>query len=404
MISMPISSRKNSYLLPILLCCLVYTSSYLGRYSYVANITPIMDSFQISRADAGLITSFFFFAYGVGQILNGILCKYYPKRIIISGSLILSALINLAIYLGVPFSLYKYLWLVNGLCLSILWPSLVLLLSQNVSVTSLTKSAVIMSLPVPVGTLVIYGASALFVRWNCYQLSFLIAAVVLLATTAVWFLSYPKQFPNVIQADDFSSSETSSSTSSLSLLGTIVLLGFFAVGCNLVKDGLGTWVPAILKESFGLPDSLSILLTLILPIVSFFSALLDAKLMKPDTSFVKLCGLWYFFAAVLIGFVILTIKTGLWLPVLLLFGFIALFAHGINTLITSMAPLYMRDQINSGLLTGILNGCCYIGSAISSYGLGSIADKAGWSGVFWLLFAVCGVNVILTLFTKNIKK
>jgi len=397
------SCKRSSFFLPVFLCCMVYTASYLGRYSYSANITPIIDAFGASRADAGLITSFFFFSYGIGQILNGILCKYYPKRLIISVSLIVSSILNLAVYAGIPFHLYKYLWLINGICLSILWPSLVLLLSETISKENLTKSALVMSLPVPIGTFIIYGASSLFVNAGHFEYAFLLAAFTMLIATAVWIAFFPKAFSGARPVQQTAKSEPAGTKFSPALLGTILILAFFAVGCNLVKDGLGTWVPAILKENFALPDSLSILLTLLLPVVSFFSAALDAYMHKKIPSFVKLCALWYILAFVLIGLVILTVNSGPWLLVLALFGLIALFAHGINTLITSMAPLHMRDQINSGLLTGILNGCCYMGSAISSYGLGSVADKAGWSGVFWLLFAVCGVNVVLTLFTKKIK-
>ena len=79
------------------------------------------------------------------------------------------------------------------------------------------------------------------------------------------------------------------------------------------------------------------------------------------------------------------------------FGLISLFTHGANGVITGMAPLYMRDKIgNSGMLAGVLNGCCYVGSTISSYGLGVIADNFDWSGVFALLLAVSCVPVVVT--------
>lgn len=63
--------------------------------------------------------------------------------------------------------------------------------------------------------------------------------------------------------------------------------------------------------------------------------------------------------------------------------------HGVNNIVTSMAPMYLRDKVNSGMTAGVLNGFCYVGSTISSYGLGAVADSRGWSGVIGLLFAVC---------------
>ena len=54
---------------------------------------------------------------------------------------------------------------------------------------------------------------------------------------------------------------------------------------------------------------------------------------------------------------------------------ISLFTSGTNNIITSMLPLYYKDKANAGLLAEMLNGCCYVGSTLSSYGLGLIADN-----------------------------
>ena len=67
----------------------------------------------------------------------------------------------------------------------------------------------------------------------------------------------------------------------------------------------------------------------------------------------------------------------------------------VNNIITSMAPLYMRAKINSGMLAGILNGCCYLGSTLSSYGLGVIADNFGWTAVFETLIGFCVLTFIV---------
>ena len=56
----------------IILCWAVYTFAYFGRYGYNSNITPIMADYGITKADAGLVSTFFFFAYGIGQVVNGI--------------------------------------------------------------------------------------------------------------------------------------------------------------------------------------------------------------------------------------------------------------------------------------------------------------------------------------------
>ena len=64
----------------------------------------------------------------------------------------------------------------------------------------------------------------------------------------------------------------------------------------------------------------------------------------------------------------------------------------------------MKGKVNSGLVAGLLNGFCYLGSTLSSYGLGLIADNFGWSAVFWVLLAVCSLVCVGAVAYLTIKK
>ena len=71
------------------------------------------------------------------------------------------------------------------------------------------------------------------------------------------------------------------------------------------------------------------------------------------------------------------------------FAIVCFLISSSNSLITSIFPLFMKGKLNSGLIAGILNGFSYLGSTLSSYGLGLIADNFGWTSVFWVLLSVC---------------
>ena len=49
------------------------------------------------------------------------------------------------------------------------------------------------------------------------------------------------------------------------------------------------------------------------------------------------------------------------------------------------------------MLAGVLNGFCYLGSTLSSYGLGVIADAKGWEAVFLTLLVLCVVTVVVAI-------
>ncbi len=380
--------------LTIFLCWMAYTAAYPGRYSYNSNITPIMDAFGVTHGEAGLVTTCFFFAYGIGQVVNGLLCRRYPRRWIIPFSLACSAVLNIAVFLGAPFWTLKYLWLLNGGLQSILWPTLISVLSQSLPASSLKSSVLVMSTTVPIGTLLAYGLSSLLAVRGGFPFSFLTGALLMAGAAAAWLFLY-RDAPASENAQPVQTSRTpGKGLLNRAVAVTVLVLCLFAVANNLVKDGLTTWVPSILKERFGLPDSLSILLTLVLPVLGIFGAACNGLLERRLPSFIKLSGLWFLLAAVSTAGVILLLDTSLWWAVLAVFGIISLSMHAVNNAITSMAPLYMREQLDSGLLAGVLNGCCYVGSTISSYGLGWVADHFGWNGVFLLLLAVTGIPVV----------
>ena len=92
------SNRLKKQKVLIVLCCLVYGFAYASRYSYSANIGPIIDYYSTTREAAGSVSTFFFISYGLGQLLNAFFCKYYPKRYVISGALWVSSVINFSLF------------------------------------------------------------------------------------------------------------------------------------------------------------------------------------------------------------------------------------------------------------------------------------------------------------------
>ena len=94
---MDVSKKKSGAAFLIFLTWLVYACSYLGKVNYSANIVQIIDYFGITKAEAGIVPTFFFFSYGIGQVVNGLLCKKYNLKWMIFSGLLLSATINLVV-------------------------------------------------------------------------------------------------------------------------------------------------------------------------------------------------------------------------------------------------------------------------------------------------------------------
>lgn len=394
-----VKSKNQAYLM-IFLGWLVYAMSYLGRVNYSANITQIIDFYGVTKAQAGTVPTFFFFAYGIGQVVNGLLCKKYNVKWFVFGSLLTSASINLLIAVGADFSLIKWLWMLNGIVLSVLWPTLIRWISEHLPQKALGTSAFAMGTTVATGTLIIYGLSSLYAMWHQFLLSFYTAALVMYVVAIVWLIFYGKAVSSAQQAKESEDVVTEvkqektvlpvqTSAAKKCLYLTICVLCFFAVSINLIKDGLTTWVPSILKEEFHMSDSISILLTLLLPMLAFFGNTLALKLHKMFSDYVNQCAVVFAVVAFFIALIIGSLKLGLMVVMFLGLLVVNCFIASLNNLVTSIFPLFMRGKVNSGLFAGIINGCCYVGSTLSAYGLGAIADHFGWTSVFWTLAGCC---------------
>ena len=389
--------RFNNTRILVALCWLVYTCSYIGKLGYNANITQIESVYGISHSTAGLVSTFFFFAYGIGQIINGFFCKRYNLRLIVFCSLLISGLMNFLVGCLDNFSLVKYFWLINGAALSILWPSLIRLLSETLDKKDIAHAVVLMGTTIATGTFLVYGLSALFVAFGFYEIMFFAAGVLLPLIALIWIFSFPKLVRTKVETNEVSTSlqerdAMQKQPQGRGLWFAIVILAFFAIVDNLVKDGLTTWVPMILKDTYSLPDYSSILLTMFLPLLAIFGTKVAVVLNKKMKDFVVLSTVLFLISAICIGLILVFLSTGLIITLGCL-GMISCLMAGVNTVITSMAPLYWKERINSGMLAGILNGFCYLGSCLSAYGLGEIADVGGWNTVFVVLLTLCLIVV-----------
>ncbi|MDE5896218.1 MAG: MFS transporter, partial [Clostridia bacterium] len=152
-------SRTCIYLL-LFLSWFTYTAGSVGRMDYSASMVAIIAETGASKDSAGMVASFFFFAYGAGQLVNGLLCHKYNTRYAIFAALILSCGMNFVIPFLNSVSVMKYLWLVNGLAQSVLWSSLVKLQAEYLNDKDIAKCILIMSTTTAAGTFIAYGISA----------------------------------------------------------------------------------------------------------------------------------------------------------------------------------------------------------------------------------------------------
>lgn len=389
-----LSSVKKQESKIIFICWLAYTAAYVGRLNFSASNVAIIDALNASKPEVGLVSSFFFFAYGAGQLINGILSKHYNAKYMVCGSLAVSSVLNLMMPLCADVALMKYIWLINGAAQSVLWSTLIKTLSEFVSDKKLPSAILAMSTTVAIGTLISYGIAAIFARIGIWQAVFYVASAILAVAAVIWVSLFGPSKKKSVEADAIKP-EKVKMTKAVGF--ALILAAIAGIANGFIKDGITTWVPSVLYEEFGLTKSFSILLTLFLPMVSTLGATIAKKTHEKIKTHATMNMIFYAVAALLCTGIIFSLRIHSLPAIMICFIGVSCTMAMVNNVITSMFALDYRRSLNAGFAAGLLNTFCYIGSTTTTYVLGSVSQSSGWNAVFIIMLAVCITACVICL-------
>lgn len=91
-----------------------YGLFYVCRLSINVLKKGIVDDGIATESQLGIIGSALFFAYAVGKFVNGFLADRVNLRFFMSGALLICAIANAVLAIGVPFWFFVVLWALNG--------------------------------------------------------------------------------------------------------------------------------------------------------------------------------------------------------------------------------------------------------------------------------------------------
>ena len=389
------TKRKEIWL--IIICWIAYTFAQLGRYSYASNVTLIMDRFAVEHAEASLPATLFFFAYGIGQICVGFLCHKFNRKLLVVSALIISGIINFIIFFGAPFITIKYMWLLNGFAQANLWPVLLLILRENVSPERIGATGIVMATASTGGKFAAIGVCAIFaIDTSAFMYCFLTAGILLFIVAILFLFGTGKIKGIEIKEKEITQREIPKQKPDKKAIILLLLLGEFSLACYAISGGLQQWIPAIIKESYGMSDAISIFMSIFLPLFTLSVAFISPYLYKKLKNYVLISLIAFVTGAILIAGVLLLLDAS-WIPVIILFTMEAITMSIVSNTTTVQVPLTFKGKFDAGFLAGYLNGACYIGMAIATYVLGYMADASGWTGAFILLICIAAVSALLAL-------
>jgi len=400
-------NKKHINLL-IFLCTCVYFVSYITRINYAAVILEIVRTKGISNAQASIALTGSAISYGFGQLISGYMGDRLKPQHMMTAGLLCASVMNLLIPLSASPALTAVIWTVNGFAQAMLWPPIVKIMTSSMDNDTYKKACVYVSCGSSVATIFIYLISPLLIHKSGWESVFIMSASCGIIMAIIWTVFYKKLSTSLTAVSSAEKQTNKTAPASpfggeILLILAVTMLAIILQGC--LRDGVTTWMPTYISDSFNLGSEISILTSVILPIFSVASfhlaSVLNRKLIKNEL----LCAGTIFFAGT-VGSAFLTFfgSDNLACDVAasaLLVGAM----HGVNYILICLMPVYFIKYGKVSFVSGLINSCTYVGSAISTYSVAVIADSFGWQftcGV-WTAIALAGA-VICFAFTNKWKK
>ena len=406
------------------LCWAAYFTSYIGRLNYSSAMTAMIQEEILTKSQAGFISMTYFFAYGIGQLCNGLLGdRIHPGKMIVTG-LSVAALMNLFMGFTGRFVLMAVIWGINGYAQAMIWPPIIRIFAEMLDRERKMKYCVDIVSSQVVGTLASYLIAA-GVMWLLGWKAVFAAAAVCLGAMALTFTigfgkvergNGKKEQEEYEREEDEPEGKAGDKPGGMEdqkkglwscLAGCGLLTVLFPVVIHgMLKDGVTTWVPTYITETFLTSPSFSILVTTVLPILNLSGAYAARYVYRKckeqevraaslffAVATAALCGLW-------IGKGISVILT------VLMFAMTTASMMAVNTLFVNMLPLRFESMGRVSTVSGFLNSAAYLGTAVSTFTIGVMVERLGWNVTIgsWVVLTAAALGVCVVSGKRKIDK
>lgn len=257
---------KKQVLSASLLFMFLYLISYVTRINYGAVISEICAAENMQKSLVSLALTMSAVTYGTGQLASGFLGDRLNPKKLIFGGLLLTAATNIAI----PFCTSPYqmaaVWAVNGFAQAFMWPPLVKIMATLFTSEDYKKACVIVTWGSSFGTIAVYALSPVCISLFGWRGVFAVSAFFAVLMSVIWMKKCRFENDNtMIVTSKITETNEKFGAKYLVLMGPIMLA---IVLQGILRDGVTTWMPSYISETFNLDRRAAILTGVILPIFS----------------------------------------------------------------------------------------------------------------------------------------
>ena len=375
----------------VFLCVMTYFISYITRTNYGAIVAEMVADTGYSKSLLSLALTGSFITYGAGQVVSGLFGDRVQPRYLVAGGLVVTTLMNAIIpFCASPF-LMAAVWCVNGFAQAFMWPPIIKLLATCLEKDDYDRNCLKVSWGGNAGTIAIYLFAPLLIVWASWKSVFWAAALCGVLGLLLWL----KLCPVIPLVPREAKARTNRTAGIFSPLVVLIMVAIVLQG--VLRDGVTTWMPSFIAETFRFDEEIAILTGVILPIFSILSLWVACILYRKAFHNPLSCA-GVIFGAGTLSALILTAFYGKFVALsVFCTALLAGCMHGANLILVCLLPPLLAKNNNVSTVSGVLNACTYVGSALSTFAFPLVAENAGWSTTLqlWLFVGLAGTLLCL---------
>ena len=371
-----------------------YMVSYITRINYSAVIVEMVSATGYSKSELSLALTGSFFTYGFGQVVSGWLGDRIQPRTMVFLGLVISSSMNILILFFTNPWIMAAIWCVNGFAQAFMWPPIVRLMASLLTTEEFNRATLIVSWGSSFGTIFVYLIAPVMIMISGYRAMFAFSATCGIIMMPIWL----KLCPQIEAQPKVEKKEARQGGLMNAIFNPMMFAIMFAIVIQgSLRDGIATWMPSYISETYDLGNRISILTGVILPIF----ALVCLNIVEPiHERWIKNP---LFFAGIIFG--VGAASAGLLLMVTGKYTILSIVSmallsgcmHGVNLMLICILPGYFIKSGCVSLVSGILNACTYIGSAISTYGIAVLTENTGWKVTIGVWLGISALGAALCL-------
>ncbi len=402
-----------------LILWITYASYYLGRVNFSVALPGIMADFGWTRADVGAIGTALFWAYAIGQFINGQLADRLGARVLITVGLAVSALANLLFGFSQAMVVMIIIWAINGYAQSMGWAPTVKTLANWFPPSMRGKMSGRLGTSYILGGAISVALAGFIAARFGWRATFFIPCTLLLLSAVHWYLR-ARNSPESVglpTLEEFErggeASEETEGRSEDKYLGLrytlkhsignsrVWLMGFGLFFVNIMRYGFLTWAPTYLFETQKAGIDKAAYSAVIFPIAgalgAVFAGWASDRCFQSRRSPVAVISL--VLAGILACAWCFAVPVNQWLLGLIMLATVGFAVFGAHVMIIAAAPMDFGTRKAAASATGFIDGWGYLGAGLQAVGTGLLVDRWGWNAgfAFWIACAFLGAAVMIPL-------